>query len=113
MKPFNPIEINPMVWAAPLSLAATQGIAFAFSSSAYLDVSIQQVRYLTLCIHVKSLDPHRVGSPIRTSPDRHLLPAPPRLFAGSHVLLRLISPRHPPIALSLFMFCYSYSSRLL
>ena len=28
----------------------------------------------------------------------------PRLFAGSHVLHRLLSPRHPPIALSLFMF---------
>jgi len=28
-----------LVWANPVSLAATQGIAFAFSSSGYLDVS--------------------------------------------------------------------------
>ena len=45
-----------MVWAPPLSLAATQRIAFAFFSSAYLDVSIQQVRYLSLFIHDKPLD---------------------------------------------------------
>ena len=31
------------VWALPLSLAATSGISFDFSSSAYLDVSVQQV----------------------------------------------------------------------
>ena len=32
-----------MVWADPVSLAATQGIAFAFSSSGYLDVSVPHV----------------------------------------------------------------------
>ena len=31
------------VWALPLSLAATYGITFVFSSSAYLDVSVQRV----------------------------------------------------------------------
>ena len=31
------------VWALPSSLAATLGISFDFSSSAYLDVSVQQV----------------------------------------------------------------------
>ena len=31
------------VWAIPLSLAATEGISFDFFSSAYLDVSVQQV----------------------------------------------------------------------
>src|SRR5690554_6756067 len=34
------------VWAAPLSLAATQGITFVFSSSGYLDVSVRRVRLL-------------------------------------------------------------------
>ena len=33
-----------LVWAVPVSLAATKGIAFAFFSSGYLDVSIPRVR---------------------------------------------------------------------
>ena len=40
------------VWPLPLSLAATHGISFDFSSSAYLDVSVQRVPFATLCIHV-------------------------------------------------------------
>ena len=32
------------VWASPLSLATTNGITLVFSSSAYLDVSVQRVR---------------------------------------------------------------------
>ncbi len=35
-----------MVWAFPVSLAATQGIEFSFFSSAYLDVSVQRVCFL-------------------------------------------------------------------
>ena len=31
------------VWALPISLAATFGIDLSFSSSAYLDVSVQRV----------------------------------------------------------------------
>ena len=38
------------VWASPLSLAATDGIAFAFLSCRYLDVSVPCVRLLYLCI---------------------------------------------------------------
>ena len=110
---FNPIRINPVVWAPPLSLAATQRIAFAFFSSAYLDVSIQQVRCLTLSIHAKSLDLYSSRFPHSDIPGSSLTSSSPRLFAGSHALLRLISPRHPPIALSLFMFCFSYSFSLI
>ena len=36
-----------MVWAVPLSLAATNGIDFSFSSSSYLDVSVHSVRLLS------------------------------------------------------------------
>ena len=57
-----------MVWAVPLSLATTQGITIVFSSSAYLDVSVQRVG------HFRSL---RTGFPIRKSTDRKSL-APPR-----------------------------------
>ena len=35
-----------LVWALPVSLAATQGIDFSFFSSAYLDVSVQRVSFL-------------------------------------------------------------------
>src|SRR3984957_15963656 len=39
------------------------------------------------------------GFPIRTSTDRFLVGRSPWLFAASHVLLRLQTPRHPPLAL--------------
>lgn len=40
-----------------------------------------------------------LGSPIRTSPDQRLVGDSPRLNAASHVLHRLLMPRHPPCAL--------------
>ena len=45
--------------------------------------------------------PHNMvrGSPIRTSWDQSSVINSPRLFADSHVLLRLLMPRHPPCAL--------------
>jgi hypothetical protein len=39
-------------WPTPLSLATTYGISVDFFSSGYLDVSVPQVRFVTLCIHV-------------------------------------------------------------
>ena len=48
--------IHP-VWADPVSLAATQGIAFAFSSSGYLDVSVPPVSFPHLCIQ-HGMTPH-------------------------------------------------------
>ena len=44
---YNPeAAVTAPVWALPLSLATTRGITIVFSSSAYLDVSVQQVRLL-------------------------------------------------------------------
>src|SRR4029077_12342439 len=40
-----------------------------------------------------------VAFPIRTSPDQSLVSGSPTLFAATHVLLRLLSPRHPSCAL--------------
>ena len=71
-----------------------------FSSSAYLDVSVQRVPGCTLWIHVQSLQvfcsrfPH---SEIRGS---KVICTSPRLFAAYHVFHRLLVPRHPPCALS-------------
>ena len=42
----------------------------------------------------------RSGFPIRRSPDQSLLSGSPGLIAASHVLRRLLAPRHPPCALS-------------
>ena len=41
---YNPIiAVTTMVWAIPISLAATLGIDVSFFSSSYLDVSVQRV----------------------------------------------------------------------
>ena len=40
------------------------------------------------------------GFPIRTPPDHRSVVTSPRLIADSHVLHRLLVPRHPPYALS-------------
>ena len=40
------------------------------------------------------------GFPIRRSPDQRLLDTYPELIAACHVLLRLLTPRHPPCTLS-------------
>ena len=39
----QPQRINPLVWPLPRSLATTYGISVDFSSSPYLDVSVQAV----------------------------------------------------------------------
>ena len=59
-----------------------------------------------LCVHpmipAQSCD-EPVGFPIRTSPDITPAHGSPRLFAVFHVLLRRLTPRHPPYALSSFL----------
>ena len=56
-----------------------------------------------------------LGFPIRISPDQCLVSGSPTLFAATHVLLRLLSPRHPSCALcslvSLFLSSSNSSSR--
>jgi len=39
----QPQNLKILVWALPISLAATLGISFDLFSSAYLDVSVRQV----------------------------------------------------------------------
>src|SRR5262245_28357235 len=43
---------------------------------------------------------HRPGFPIRKSTDQSSFSSSPWLIAASHVLHRLLAPRHPPPALS-------------
>ena len=105
----EPRSARTAVWALPRSLAATYGITVVFSSSAYLDVSVQRVPGHALWIHARSLQlfcsrfPH---SEICGSID---ICSSPQLIAAYHVLHRLLVPRHPPYAL----FCltsYMFSS---
>src|SRR5438067_3189537 len=74
--PTTPGVQAPLVWAGPRSLAATKGIAVAFSSSGYLDVSVPRV-----CFSLAGDDRPcgRPGCPIRKSWDHSLFAAPPGL----------------------------------
>ena len=45
--PTTPQRHAAMVWALPFSLATTQGIIVIFFSSPYLDVSVQEVDFLS------------------------------------------------------------------
>jgi len=67
--PTTPILQAGLVWAVPLSLAATYGIAFAFYSSAYLDVSVQRVSLRPPMYSVADSSAYtELGFPIRRSP---------------------------------------------
>ena len=46
----TPKVLLPSVWPLPLSLATTRGISVDFFSSPYLDVSVQAVPLIYLCI---------------------------------------------------------------
>jgi hypothetical protein len=89
------------VWAVPLSLATTDGIAACF-------LFLRVLRCFTspgsLPAAMDSPQDAAVlpaaGFPIRTSTDQSLVGGSPWLFAATHVLHRLLEPRHPPHALS-------------
>ena len=87
------------VWALPISLAATLGIDVSFSSSAYLDVSVQRVPFHTLCIGVWILEVFSSGFPHSDISGSKDICSSPKLFAAYHVFHRLLVPRHPPCAL--------------
>ena len=95
----EPQDARTLVWALPISLAATFGITVVFSSSGYLDVSVHRVPYIWLCIHhmlTEVLSARFPHSDISGSQD---MCSSPKLFAAYHVLHRLLVPRHPPYAL--------------
>ncbi len=54
---------------------------------------------LYIQVQVTTLDKWR-GSPIRKSSNQRPVIDSPRLIADSHVLHRLLVPRHPPCALN-------------
>ena len=96
--PFNPTQHRcRMVWAPPLSLAATQGISFDFSSCRYLDgslpcVSPQSAYFIQRLMAVIQT----TGLPHSDTCGSSVVGTSPQLFAAIRVLRRLAAPRHPP-----------------
>ena len=95
----EPHGARTVVWALPVSLAATPGIDVSFFSSGYLDVSVHRVPLHTLWIGVWMIRVLRTGFPHSDICGSKIICISPQLFAAYHVFLRLLVPRHPPCAL--------------
>ena len=88
-----------------LSLAATNKIDFSFSSSPYLDVSVQAVPSHDLWIGSWVMQVFCIGFPHSEISGSKVMCTSPKLIAAYHVFHRLLVPRHPPCAL----FCLTSS----
>ena len=96
----EPRSARTPVWPLSISLAATLEIEkFSFSSSPYLDVSVQAVPLHTLWIGVWMHEVCSCGFPHSDICGSVDICSSPQLFAAYHVFLRLLVPRHPPCAL--------------
>ena len=100
----TPKILRPPVWPLPRSLATTCGISVDVFSSPYLDVSVQAVPHVQLCIHCTLMRYCRTGFPHSDISGSKLICSSPKLFAAYHVLHRLLMPRHSPCALLCLTF---------
>ena len=105
MQSSTPKVLLPLVWPVSISLAATLEIDFSFSSSAYLDVSVQRVPSVQLCIHCTVTEVFSAGFPHSEICGSKDICSLPQLIAACHVLHRLLMPRHSPCALSSLTIC--------
>ena len=94
----EPQHARMLVWAPPVSLAATPGIEFSFFSSGYLDVSVRRVPSMYLSIQYMVTEVFSAGFPHSDIQGSMPVCSSPWLFAAYRVLLRLPVPRHPPRA---------------
>ncbi len=90
LESYNPARETLTVWAIPISLAATDGIDFSFSSSGYLDVSVHQVVITCLCIQQATVGYPGIITCLSTPPG----------FSQTSTPFSLSTPRHPPCALN-------------
>src|SRR5690606_22781561 len=97
--PTTPQQHATAVWALPRSLATTWGIICYFLFLRVLRC-FSSPGWLSFECYVFNI----TGCPIRKSSDISLVCSSPKLIAAYHVLLRLLSPRHPPYALNCFKF---------
>ena len=103
------------VWPLSLSLAATKKIDVSFSSSAYLDVSVQRVSFIYLWIQYMMTDFYSAGFPHSDICGSMDICSYPQLFAACHVLRRLLMPSHSPyalISLTLQLFVFELLLRI-
>ena len=107
----TPKVLLPLVWPLSLSLAATQKIDVSFSSSYYLDVSVQRVSFIYLCIQYMMTVFYSAGFPNSEICGSMDICSYPQLIAACHVLLRLLMPSHSPYAL-ISLTC-SFGSRII
>ena len=95
----TPQSLLTLVWPLPRSLATTSGISVDFFSSPYLDVSVQAVPLIHLCIQCMMHALHTCGLLHSDISGSKCACHSPELFAAYRVLHRLLMPRHPPCAL--------------
>ena len=95
----TPPELLQMVWPLPRSLATTSGISVDFFSSPYLDVSVQAVPRIHLCIQCMLTYSSYAGFPHSEIHGSMAAFASPWLIVDRYVLRRLLVPRHSPYAL--------------
>ena len=99
-----------MVWALPRSLATTRGIINLFSLPAGTKMFQFPALALLPKVRVTVLQTARLShSEILGS---RVICTYPKLIAAYHVLHRLRVPRHPPYALSYFLYdciCYQFN----
>nr|AOE11741.1 hypothetical protein [uncultured bacterium] len=95
---YNPrIAETILVWAVPISLAATIGIINYF-------LFLRVLRCFSspgLLLSVTGLQP--AGLPHSEIYGSKVMCTSPQLIAAYHVLHRLCKPRHPPFALNYFL----------
>ena len=108
----EPQHARTLVWALPVSLAATPGIDVSFFSSGYLDVSVHRVPFRTLWIGVRMTEGSSAGFPHSDISGSMDICSSPKLFAAYHVFHRLLVPRHPPCALLRLTSVTSLQSRM-
>ena len=95
----TPSVLLLLVWPPSLSLATTREISVDFSSSSYLDVSVQRVPFINLCIQLMIYGSSPYVFPHSEIHGSRLICSSPWLIAACHVFLRLLMPRHSPYAL--------------
>ena len=108
MQSATPSSLLISVWPLPLSLATTHRISVDFSSSPYLDVSVQEVPLIYLWIQYMIHKLHLCGLLHSEICGSKFAYNSPQLIAVNHVLLRFPMPRHPPCALFSFTICFSW-----
>ena len=106
MQSATPDSLLIPVWPLSRSLATTNKISVDFSSSPYLDVSVQEVPLIYLWIQYMIHELLSCGLLHSDICGSKFAYNSPQLFAVNHVLHRFPMPRHPPCALFSFTICF-------